>query len=111
KSCDCFHVADIYVEFPDGSLKRPDISVFCKTPTETDEAVKEIPDAVIEITGKGFEKKDLEIGVPFYLTNGVKDIVVLNPYTNEVLYFRNSEKCEMTSPVEIELECGCRCTI
>ncbi len=111
KSCDCFHVADIYVEFPDGSLKRPDISIFCKTPTETDEAVKEVPDAVIEITSKGYEKKDLEIGVPFYLTNGVKDIVVLNPYTNEVLYFRNGEKCEMTSPVELEFECGCRCTV
>ena len=111
KNCDCFHVADVYVQFPDGSLKRPDISVFCQTPTETDNALKEIPDAVVEIISKGYEKKDLEIGVPFYLANGVKDVVVFNPYTNEVLHFRNDEKRETVSPVEIEFECGCRCTV
>ena len=111
ESCDCFHVADVYVQFPDGSLKRPDISIFCKTPTETDNALREIPDAVIEIISKGYEKKDLEIGVPFYLTNGVKDVAVFNPYTNEVLYFRSGEKRETTSPVEIEFECGCSCTV
>jgi len=105
-NCDCFHVADIYVQFPDGSLKRPVISIYCTTPTETDEAVKEIPDAVIEIISKGYEKKDLEIGVPFYLANGVKDIAVFNPYTNEVLHFHNGEKRELTSPVKIEFECG-----
>lgn len=112
KSCDCFHAADIYIQFPDGSLKRPDISVFCKTPAETDEALKEIPDAVIEIIGKGYEKKDLEIGVPFYLANGIKDVVVFNPYTLEVLHFRDDgEKREMILPAAIEFECGCRCTI
>ena len=111
KNCDCFHVADIYVQFPDGSLKRPDISIYCKTPAETDEAVKDVPDAVIEIISKGYEKKDLEIGVPFYLANGVKDVVVYNPYTDEVLYFRDGDHREMTSPVEIELECGCYCTV
>jgi len=109
--CDCFHVADIYIQFPDGSLKRPDISMFCETPTETDEAVKDIPDAVIEIISKGYEKKDLEVGVPFYLANGVKDVVVFNPYTNEVLHFRGSEKRELTLPVAIELACGCTCAI
>lgn len=110
-TCDCFHVADIYVQFPDGSLKRPDISIYCTTPTETDEAVKEIPDAVIEIISKGYEKKDLEIGVPFYLASGVKDVVVFNPYTDEVLHFHSGEKRAMISPVEIEFECGCRCTV
>ena len=92
-------------------MKRPDISIFCETPIETDEAVKEVPDAVIEIISKGYEKKDLEIGVPFYLANGVRDVVVFNPYTDEVLYFCNGEKREMISPVEIELTCGCRCTV
>ena len=110
-NCECFHVADIYIQFPDGSLKRPDISVYCVTPTETDEAVKEIPDAVIEVISKGYEKKDLEIGVPFYLASGVKDVVVFNPYTDEVLHFSGGEKREMTSPVEIEFECDCRCTV
>jgi len=111
ESCDCFHIADVYVQFPDGSLKRPDISVFCKTPTETDNALKEIPDAVIEIISKGYEKKDLEVGVPFYLGSGVKDIVVFNPYTNEVLHFRGGEKREMISPFEIKFECGCVCVV
>lgn len=108
KTCDCFHVADVYIQFPDGSLKRPDISIYCKTPTETDNALKEVPDAVIEIISKGYEKKDLEIGVPFYLTSGVRDVAVFNPYTNEVLHFHKGEKREMISPVEIEFECGCR---
>jgi|SRR5215213_10027879 len=111
KNCECFHIADIYVEFPDCSLKRPDISLFCKTPAETDEAVKEIPDAVIEVISKGYEKKDLEIGVPFYLAQGVKDVVVFNPYTNEVLHFREGETRNLASPVEIEFECGCGCTV
>jgi len=111
KPCDCFHVADIYIQFPDGSLKRPDISMFCKMPTETDEAVKEVPDAVIEIISKGYEKKDLEIGVPFYLASGVKDVVVFNPYTNEILHFREGEKRDLKSPVEIEFACGCACTV
>lgn len=109
--CACFHIADIYVQFPDGSLKRPDISIFCREPEETDEAVEMIPDAVIEIISKGYEKKDLEIGVPFYISQGVKDIVVFNPYTDEVLHFRGGEKSEMTSPVEIEFECGCGCAV
>ena len=111
QTCDCFHVADIYIQFPDGSLKRPDISIFCRTPTETDEAVKEIPDAVIEVISKGYEKKDLEIGVPFYLANSVKDVVVFNPYTNEILHFFKGEKRELTSPVEIKFECGCGCVV
>ncbi len=111
KDCECFHVADIYIQFPDGSLKRPDISIFCKTPAETDEAVKEIPDAVIEIISKGYEKKDLEVSVPFYLANGIKDVVVFNPYTDEVLYFNGGEKRETISPTEIEFECGCQCIV
>jgi hypothetical protein len=26
-NCTCVHAADVYVSFPDGSLKRPDISI------------------------------------------------------------------------------------
>lgn len=110
-NCECIHVADIYVEFPDGSLKRPDISIFCRTPDEQDEAVTLLPEAVIEVISKGYEKKDLEIGVPFYVSQGIKDIVIFNPYTMEVLHFRDGEKRQMLSPVEIEFECNCSCTI
>lgn len=109
--CECLHYADIYVQFPEGSLKRPDIAVFCERPTEREEAVTKIPEAVVEILSKGYEKKDLEIGVPFYLANGVKDVVVFNPYTNEVLHFRQNETREFLSPVEIEFECGCSCVV
>ena len=80
-------------------------------PKELEEATTAVPEAVIEVISKKYEAKDLEISPPIYLANGVKDVVVLNPYTMEVFHFRNGEKREMTSPVEIELECGCRCTV
>ncbi|MFM9903076.1 MAG: Uma2 family endonuclease [Pyrinomonadaceae bacterium] len=109
--CECFHVSDIYIQFPDGSLKRPDISFFCREPSDTDEAVTQIPDAVIEIISKGYEKKDIEVGIPFYTANGIKDVVVFNPYTMEVLHFRNGEVLRLTSPTRIELACGCGCEV
>lgn len=110
--CECLHYADIYVQFSEGSLKRPDIAFFCERPAEREEAVTRIPEAVIEILSKGYEKKDLEVGVPFYLANGVGDVVVFNPYTDEVLHFRREQETQtFTSPVEIEFECGCKCIV
>ncbi|MCY7376254.1 MAG: Uma2 family endonuclease [Pyrinomonadaceae bacterium] len=111
KTCECIDIADIYVQFADGSLKRPDVSIFCELPKEMEEATKSVPEAVIEVLSKKYEAKDLEISPPIYLANGVKDVVVFNPYTMEVFHFRSGEKREMMSPVEIELECGCRCTV
>ena len=111
KSCDCVHYTDIYIQFPDASLKRPDISIFCREPEETEEAVKLVPAAIIEVISKSYEAKDLEISPPVYLANDVKDVVVLNPYTNEVLHFRAGETLKKTSPVEIEFECGCSCVV
>jgi hypothetical protein len=110
KNCDSVHYTNIYVQFPDGSLKRPDVSISCREPEETEEAVKAVPAAIIEVISKSYEAKDLEISPPVYLANGVKDVVVLNPYTNEVLHFREGETLKKTSPVEIEFECGCGCT-
>lgn len=112
KSCDCVHFTDIYVQFPDGSLKRPDISIFCEEPKETEEAVKSVPVAIIEVISKSYEAKDLELSPPIYLANGVKDVVVLNPYTKEVLHFRpNEETRKLTSPSNFNFECGCACTV
>ena len=34
--CACVHLADVYIHFPDGSFKRPDISIFCREPDEED---------------------------------------------------------------------------
>jgi Uma2 family endonuclease len=108
-ACACVHVSDVYVQFPDGSLKRPDISVFCLEPEATDEALMVVPDAVVEIISKGYEAKDLDIGPPFYLAQGVRDVVVINPYNGEVHHFRRGETRLLQSPVEIALACGCRC--
>src|SRR5438105_14699221 len=55
--CVCAHFADIYIRFPDGSLKRPDISIFCVDPPDQDEALEMVPEAVIEIISPGYEYK------------------------------------------------------
>lgn len=109
--CECIDVADVYVQFPDGSLKRPDISVFCREPEEQEEAIKQVPEIIIEVISKGYEEKDLELSPPIYLANGVRDVVVLNPYTNEVSHFREGEMLKKISPIAIEFECGCCCTV
>lgn len=109
--CACLDIADVYVHFPDGSLMRPDISVFCREPDEEEEAIRQVPEAVIEVISKKYEAKDLEISPPIYLANGVKDVLVLNPYTSEVFHFKNGQKREMRSPIRILLDCGCSCEV
>ncbi len=109
--CACIHISDVYVSFPDGSLKRPDIAIFCKEPDEEEEAITLVPEAVIEVISKGYEAKDLEIGPHFYLSQGVKDVVVFDPYTLLVLHVRKDRVTRQVSPVTIDLECGCRCTV
>jgi Uma2 family endonuclease len=109
--CTCVHASDVYVSFPDGSLKRPDIAIFCREPDEEDEAITLVPEAVIEIISKGYEAKDLEIGPRFYLSQGVKDVVVFDPYTLLVLHVRRDGVERKISPVAIELECGCKCSV
>ena len=86
--CACVHVAGVYVRFPDGSLLRPDIAIFCREPDDEEEAIRLVPAAVIEIISRGYERKDLEINPPFYLAQGVQDIVVFDPYTLQVVHMR-----------------------
>ena len=52
--CTCIHTSDVYVSFPDGSLKRPDIAIFCREPEEEDAAITLVPEAVIEVISKGY---------------------------------------------------------
>ena len=95
-ACACIHIADVYVLFADGSLKRPDISIFCEEPQEEDSPIALIPQAVIEVISKGYEAKDLDIGPQFYLAQGVKDVVVFNPYTLAIWANRlNDHRVEM----------------
>src|SRR6478752_5074964 len=58
-ACACVHASDVYVQFPDGSLKRPDIAIFCREPDEQEDAITLVPEAVIEVVSKGYEAKDL----------------------------------------------------
>ena len=109
--CACLHIADVYVSFPDGSLKRPDIAIYCRVPEEQDTAITLIPEAVIEVVSRGYEIKDVELAPPFYLAQGIKDVVVFDPDTLLVLHFRRDKIARHTSPVEITLECGCRCVV
>jgi Uma2 family endonuclease len=109
--CDCIHISDVYIAFPDGSLKRPDIAIFCREPDEEEEALTLIPEAVIEVISKGYEAKDLEIGPRFYLSQGVKDVIVFDPYTLLVLHVRRDGVTRQVSPVKIDLECGCACEV
>ena len=109
--CGCVHVADLSLVFPDGSEKRPDISIFCRIPDEDESAVTLLPEAVIEVISKGYEAKDFEVGVPFYLEQGVKDVITLDPRSKEVRHFRRDGTKNYTSPTDFVLECGCLCTV
>jgi Uma2 family endonuclease len=109
--CACWHIADVYIRFADGSLKRPDVSIFCHEPDEQDEAIRQVPAAVVEVVSAGYEAKDLEIGPRFYLTQGVKDIIVFDPHTLLVLHVRRDVTTRQVSPVSITLECGCSLTV
>ena len=109
--CACIPIADTAILFPDGSLKRPDIAVFCTEPSEQDRALTQIPEAVIEIISKGYEKKDLEVSLPFYLSQGIADIVIFDPATNLVSHYRQGVLTEYDSPVELSFACGCKATV
>lgn len=110
-ACACLHYANLHIRFPDGSDKRPDIAIFCHRPTETESAVTEVPEAVIEIISKGYEKKDLELGPPFYLGQGVKDVIVHNPYTGAPRHFDSAGERSHQSPTTLTLHCGCQVTL
>lgn len=109
--CECVHVADLTIQFPDGSVKRPDISIFCHEPVEQKTACKDIPEAVIEILSEGYEKKDTEVSLPFYLSYNIPDVVLFDPETNRVSHYHNGQVDEYDSPVDLTFACGCRTTI
>jgi Uma2 family endonuclease len=110
-NCECVHAADVYVSFADGSMKRPDVSIFRQEPAEEEEAIRLLPEAVIEVVSKGYEAKDLEIAPNFYLARGVKDVIIFDPATLLVLHARKDGTKRMVSPVPIAFECGCSCVV
>ena len=108
--CGCVTYQGLYVVFPGGSLRRPDVAVFCREPDEEDEAVTLVPEAVIEVVSRGSERKDFDLNPPFYLSHGVKDVVVVDPYSGTVIHHRREEVRRLQTPVDIRLECGCLVT-
>ncbi len=109
--CGCFHYSDMAVRFEDGSFKRPDISIYCSPVDASDEATDKVPAAIIEVLSKGYESKDIVIGLPFYKKVGIRDVVIMDPRTNRVIHARKDTQLELVSPVTIELECGCMVTV
>lgn len=77
--CECYSLLDVYVQFADGSLKRPDISIFREKPVLAESALQVVPDVVVEVLSPGTGRKDLEVGPPFYLSQGVLDVVTSDP--------------------------------
>jgi Uma2 family endonuclease len=110
--CGCFHLTDPSLVFPDGSFKRPDIAIFCVEPPDIDESWEQVPEAVVEIVSIGYEEKDLSINPPWYLSMGVKDVLVIDPRAGEVRHHRHGAPLLVRrTPATFELLCGCRCTI
>lgn len=103
---------DVSVEYPDGSLRRPDLSIWPSQPDEQDEPVRGVPLATIEFVAPGSERKDLELSPAFDLRMGVGTVVVLDPATGQVRHRRRAgEWEEQLSPVEMVFECGCVATV
>jgi Uma2 family endonuclease len=110
-SCACAHYSDVSIQFSDGSFKRPDIAIFCEEPPDQDEALTIIPLAVVEIISPNYEYKDLELNPPFYLSQGVLDVVIVDPRSGIVRHHRATALATHQAPVTLDLQCGCRCTI
>ncbi len=110
-NCGCFRYQDMSIRFGDGSVRRPDIAIFCTRPEPTQEATSLIPGAVIEVVSPGSEIKDLELSPSFYLAQGVMDVVAFDPRTGNVIHFRKDGRTLQQTPVTIELQCGCVVTV
>lgn len=105
--CDLFTLSNAYIQFGQGSFKRPDIAIYCTEPPLTRQALRVLPEAVVEVVSPGSEKKDLDMGPLFYLAAGIKDVVVVNPETATVYHFRREGTVRRQTPCTISLECGC----
>lgn len=109
------HVANVLFSFEDDTFVQPDIAFLAELPKplETYEALNVVPTAVIEVTSLGFERKDLDFKPQFYLSNGVKDILIFDPRSKIILHHRKewTEPKEFSSPARLELECGCEVTV
>jgi Uma2 family endonuclease len=109
--CGCYHIADTLFRFPDGSIKRPDIAIFRADPPDQDEALTIIPAAVIEVVSRGYEFKDIMLNPPFYLAQGVRDVVIYDPSSTIVVHHTATGSTIHHAPAPLTLICGCDCAI
>jgi Uma2 family endonuclease len=110
-TCACVAATDVQILFPDGSRKRPDVSVFRGEPEE-DREITLLPEAVVEVLSRDYEAKDLVVGVPYYRQVGIKDVIVLDPETGDVTHWQQGKPEQRhRSPVTLALLCGCVCTV
>lgn len=108
--CGCHAGVDVMVRFPEGSFRSPDVAIFCQLPPDRDGAVDILPAAVIEVVSAGYEERD-RIGLPFYLAQGIADVVVYDPPTGEVVHATAGGKTVHAAPVDLTFACGCAVTI
>lgn len=108
--CGCHAVVDVYVRFPDGSFRSPDVAIYCEQLPDVDGATDRVPVAVVEIVSDGYEKKD-EIGLPFYLAQGIADVVLYDPRKNEVVHATPQGRTIHAAPIDLTFACGCAVTI
>lgn len=105
--CGCHVAPDALIRFPDGSYRRPDISVFCTRPPRIRAAATLVPTAVVEALSPSSIVKDTEVSPSWYLSQGVKDVFVYDPEGLTVDHFRASGRERHLVPVELETEAGC----
>ena len=109
--CECYRALDVPVRFPSGIVKRPDLAIFWRRPSQDEGFVLAVPEAVVEITSPDYEEKDLVSRPPLYLANGVKNVVVFHRATDEVHHWTVADSRKLLSPMILALTCGCRLTL
>ena len=108
--CGCHSILDVYLRFDDGSFRSPDVAIYCEEPPDVDGALDILPMAVVEIVNKDYELKD-QLGLPFYLAQGIADVVLYDPRTREVVHATPHSQTVHAAPVELAFACGCAVTI
>ena len=62
-------------------MLQPGVAVYAQEPQATRMPTRLLPEAVIEIVSQSSEPKDLQYSPSFYLSQGVKDVIVVTPET------------------------------
>ena len=99
------------VRFLDGSILQPDLAVYAREPEATRLPARLLPEAVVEIVSPSSELKDLQYSPSFYLSQGVKDVIVYTPETEVFEHFRRDGRTMHRSPTDVSLKCGCLVTV